>query len=218
MCQRAIFWSHWFSLFFSIFFFYWHMLCSLNIIDALCFCLSEVLNLKLNNCLALFCSLLIFEPIAHTCTPQIFPIFPTSDMKLKYDYDSMAKRASEQMRSPASKPFRPTLVTMSSNLIWPSDNQQDLKLQQGLWQEGDQVIHPFASNCRSSSLKAEGTKMSTSGSGYCSASFTKTNINYRAIVWGPPNNVSHFLRLPRWWEDWVIQTQLSLSRLFVISE
>lgn len=62
------------------------------------------------------------------------------------------------MRSPASKPFRPTLVTMSSNLIWSSDNQQDLKLQQGLWQEGDQVIHPFASNCRSSSLKAEGTK------------------------------------------------------------
>lgn len=105
--------------------------------------------------------------------------------------------------------FRLTFVTLPSNLIWPSDNQQDLKLQHGLWQEGDWIIHPFASNCRSFSLKAEGTKMSRSGC--CSAAFTKTNINYRAIVWGPPNKVHHFLRPPRWWGDWVIWTQLSLS-------
>lgn len=81
------------------------MLCSLNIIDLLCVCLSEALHLKFSNRLTLSCSWLIFEPIAHTCTTQIFPMFPASDKKLKYEYDSMTKRASEQMKSPASKPF-----------------------------------------------------------------------------------------------------------------
>lgn len=105
MCQAAIFWFHWFLFIFSIFFFYWHMLCSLSIIDLLCVCLSEALHLKFSIWLTLSCSLFIFEPIAHTCTTQLFPIFPESDMKLKYEYDSMDKRASEQMNSPASKPF-----------------------------------------------------------------------------------------------------------------
>lgn len=89
--------------FFSYFFFYWHMLCSLNIIGLLCFQLSEALHLKFSNCLILSSSLLIVEPIAHTCTAQIPPHLSSISYEIKIWIWFYDKSSSEQIRSPVSR-------------------------------------------------------------------------------------------------------------------